>query len=99
MLLARTLFIVFILSLSFIGPYKAFLSSYPEINKEFIEIESGSSMLSTLDILNSGSLINNFYFKVFIQDNRSHSSRTFCSFCDGRNIHTHNNSHRRNESL
>ena len=69
MLLARTLFVVFILSLSFIGPYKAFLSSYPEINKEFIEIESGSSMLSTLDILNSGSLINNFYFKVFLKVN------------------------------
>lgn len=69
MFLIRFAFIIFIIFLSFAGPYKAFLSSYPQTDIEFIDIKKGSSMTWVLDSFDINSVLNRLYFKVFINLN------------------------------
>ena len=51
MLFLRIIFIVSVVWLSFFGPYRAFLNSYPIIDKSLIDVDEGSSMYAVLDNL------------------------------------------------
>ena len=69
MLLLRTIFIVSIVWLSFFGPYKAFLSSNPILNKNLIDVYEGSSMYAVLDNLKLSSSINKLFFRIYLNTN------------------------------
>ena len=69
MLFLRTIFIISILLLSFLGPYKAFLNSNPFPGKNFIDVYEGSSMYAVLDNLKLGSLVNKLFFRIYLNIN------------------------------
>ncbi len=69
MLFLRTIFIVSIVWLSFFGPYKAFLSSNPILNKNLIDVYEGSSMYAVLDNLKLSSSINKLFFRIYLYTN------------------------------
>ena len=69
MLFLRSIFIVSILLLSFFGPYKAFLNSYPISDKNFIDVHEGSSMYAVLENLKLSSLVNKLFFRIYIDTN------------------------------
>ena len=69
MLFLRIIFIILIVWLSFFGPYKAFISSNPITDKNYIDVYEGSSMYAVLDNLKLSSLINKLYFRIYINTN------------------------------
>ena len=69
MLFLRTIFIVFIVWLSFFGPYKAFLNSNPILDKNLIDVYEGSSMYDVLDNLKLSSSINKLFFRIYLNTN------------------------------
>lgn len=69
MLFLRIIFIVSILWLSFFGPYSAFLNSIPIKDKNYIDVYEGSSMYAVLDNLKLSSLINKFFFRIYLNTN------------------------------
>ena len=69
MLFLRTIFIVSILWLSFLGPYKAFLNSNPIPDKNFIDVNDGSSMYAVLDNLKLSSSVNKLFFRIYLNTN------------------------------
>ena len=69
MLFLRIIFIVSVVWLSFFGPYRAFLNSYPIIDKSLIDVDEGSSMYAVLDNLKLNSLINKLFFKIYLNTN------------------------------
>ena len=69
MLFLRIIFIVSIVWLSFFGPYSAFLNSIPIKDKNYIDVYEGSSMYAVLDNLKLSSLINKFFFRIYLNTN------------------------------
>ena len=69
MLFLRIIFIVFIVWLSFFGPYSASLSSNPIKDKNYINVYEGSSMYAVLDNLKLNSLLNKLFFRIYLNTN------------------------------
>lgn len=58
--------LIILLSISLIGPYKAFINFKPVIPTTYINIYQGESMLITLDKLVQKNFLNTFFFKAFL---------------------------------
>ena len=69
MLFIRIIFIISIVWLSFLGPYKAFLNSSPIKDKNYIDVYEGSSMYAVLDNLKASTLINKLFFRIYLNTN------------------------------
>ena len=69
MFLLRIIFIVVLIWLSFFGPYKAFLNSYPISDKKYLDVYEGSSMYAVLNNLKLNSSINKLFFKIYLNIN------------------------------